>query len=191
MSFSIVVRNTSVADPVTIEQVVDDQFGDLSQQCESPLPAVLDLGEELALRFCAVCRDRAGDSHSNVVTASGVDDDGYPVQAEDSATVIVRDLPSAMEVAKRAVPTWIHYPGGEVTFHFSVRNLSTVDTIHVHTLSDSVYGNLTAEGVAAYRRSCRPGISIPVNSRPMSPASPTRPTPTWSERAQSTTTASH
>lgn len=155
--FSIVVRNTSVADPVTIEQVVDDQFGDLSQQCESPLPAVLDLGEELACAFVQFVGTEPGDSHSNVVTASGVDDDGYPVQAEDSATVIVRDLPSAMEVAKRAVPTWIHYPGGEVTFHFSVRNLSTVDTIHVHTLSDSVYGNLDGRGSCSLPQILPPG----------------------------------
>ena len=58
-------------------------------------------------RFSAPVIGNPGDVETDVVTASGTDDDGNPVSDDDDATVTISDTPSSIEVTKTATP-----PGG-------------------------------------------------------------------------------
>ncbi len=91
VTFDVVIKNTSVADTVTIDKVSDDQFGDLSAGCTPTLPAVLAPGAALTCTFTQFLSGTVPGDHTNVVTASGQDDDGNAVQG--TATAIVTFTP--------------------------------------------------------------------------------------------------
>ena len=80
------------------------------------------------------------------LTASGLDDDGNPVSDDDDAMVTINDVPSAIEVLKTATPDNVDEPGGSVTYSFVVNNLSTVDSVTIDSLTDSIYGDLNGQG---------------------------------------------
>ena len=84
-----------------------------------------------------------------MVTASGTDDDGNPVSDDDDATVTIDDVPSAIEVIKTATPGYVAEPGDDVTFSFTVNNLSTVDAVTLDSLTDTIYGDLNGQGDCA------------------------------------------
>jgi hypothetical protein len=91
-------------------------------------------------------------AHTDVVTASGFDDDEHAVSAQDDATVTITDAPSSIQVTKTANPTSIQEPGGTVSFAVSVKNTSGW-TRYDLSLVDNVYGNLDGkEPVIARRR---------------------------------------
>jgi len=81
-----------------------------------------------------------GELVTNIVRASGYDDDGMRVFDDDSATVTITNVPSSIEVIKDASPSSLNWPGGTVTFNITVINKSLVDTITVTSLTDSIHG---------------------------------------------------
>ena len=93
-------------------------------------------------RFSAIVSGVPGYVETDVVTASGSDDDGYPVSDDDDATVTITDLPSSIEVTKTADPTEVAEPGGLVGFTVRVDNTSAVDSVTIDSLIDSVHGDL-------------------------------------------------
>jgi uncharacterized repeat protein (TIGR01451 family) len=146
VEYTVVVENTSSVDDVTIHSILDNQFGDISGSCDTVLPATLVPGQMISCAFVEFVGGQPGDTHTNLVTASGIDDDGHPVSDSDDATVTVLNVPSAIEVIKTATPPWMHYPGGDVTFRFTVNNLSTVDSVIIDSLTDTIYGDLDGRG---------------------------------------------
>ncbi|MBN1640818.1 MAG: DUF11 domain-containing protein, partial [Anaerolineae bacterium] len=144
--FTVVVNNLSVADTVTITSLIDTVYGDLNGQGDCSVPQVLPVGGSYTCSFVGLVSGNAGEVHTNVVTASGVDDDGDPVSDDDEATVTIRDVPSLIEVIKSANPTVVAEPGGNVTFTVVVNNLSVVDTVTITSLIDTMYGDLNGEG---------------------------------------------
>jgi uncharacterized repeat protein (TIGR01451 family) len=89
VTFSVEVTNTSAVDSVTVEMVTDDVYGDVGASCDVDLPHALRPGESFSCAFVETVSGSAGDRHRNVVTVSGVDDDGIPVSARDDAIVDV------------------------------------------------------------------------------------------------------
>ena len=73
--------------------------------------------------FTGAVSGNAGSSHTDIVTASGTDDDGNPVSDEDDAVVTIGNLPSSIQVTKTATPTSLQEPGGNATFAVAVKNL--------------------------------------------------------------------
>jgi hypothetical protein len=146
VQFTVTVQNTSPVDTVFIQTIIDDKFGDIAGSCAKALPAALTPGQSMTCRFTKQILGKPGDSHTNIVTATGVDDDGVPVQDDDVATVVIDNIPSRIEVIKTANPYWMYYPGGNVTFAVKISNLSTVDTVLIQSLVDSVYGDLNGQG---------------------------------------------
>ena len=65
---------------------------------------------------------------------------------DDDAVVTINDVPSAIEVLKTATPDSVDEPGGSVTYSFVVNNLSTVDSVTIDSLTDSIYGDLNGQG---------------------------------------------
>jgi uncharacterized repeat protein (TIGR01451 family) len=154
VQFTVEVKNTSVStDPVTITSLVDDPDGagpaspiDLNGRGTCSVPQTIQPGETYTCKFTRPITGNAGDVKTDVVTASGHDDDGHEVSDHDDATVTLTDVPSSIAVDKSANPTSIQEPGGDVAFTVVVRNTSAVDAVTIDTLVDNVYGNLAAKG---------------------------------------------
>ena len=128
VTFDVVVNNTGDR-IVTLTTLVDDIHGDLNGQGTCSLPQDIAIGGFYACAFSADVTGNAGDSETDVVTASGNDDDGNPVSDDDDATVTVTDSPSSIQVTKTADPDEVAEPGGLVNFTVRVNNHSTVDSV--------------------------------------------------------------
>jgi uncharacterized repeat protein (TIGR01451 family) len=154
VEFTVEVENTSVStDPVTITSLVDDPDGagpaepiDLDGRGSCDVPQTIQPGETYTCTFTRTVTGNAGDAKTDVVTASGHDDDGHEVSDDDDATVTLTDVPSSLALEKSANPTSVQAPGGDVTFTVVVRNTSAVDAVTVDTLVDNVYGDLDGKG---------------------------------------------
>lgn len=157
VQFAVTVKNGSEVDAVTITSIMDDRFGDITDACYQALPALLSPGEQITCSFTRYIGGDPGDTHTNVVTAFGTDDDGHPVTDQDSAVVIIDDVPSVIEVIKEATPYWMYYPGGNVTFELTVHNHSEVDFITLETLNDSAYGNVDGQNDCSVPQTMEPG----------------------------------
>jgi hypothetical protein len=144
VTFTVVVSNNSVSsDPVTISSLTDDIYGDLNGQGDCSVPQTIAAGDSYTCSFTADVTGNAGTSHTDVVTASGQDDDGNNVGVSASATVNVNDVPSSITLTKTASPTSVDEPGGNVTFTFVVYNTSAVDTVTIDSMKDTIFGDLT------------------------------------------------
>jgi uncharacterized repeat protein (TIGR01451 family) len=150
-TFSVVVRNDSLAstDPVTISSLIDDIYGSLNGRGTCAVPQTIAAGGTYSCSFVGAVTGNAGGSQTDVITATGTDDEGNSVSASDSATVDINNSPSSIQLNKTANPTTVDEPGANVTFTFQVRNLSIVDAVTINTLTDSVYGNLNGMGTCA------------------------------------------
>jgi uncharacterized repeat protein (TIGR01451 family) len=145
-TFSVTVNNTSAADSVTITSLSDDVYGDLDGKGTCEVPQTIAAGGSYSCEFSGAVSGNAGSSHTDVVTASGTDDDGNPVSDDDDATVIITDLAGSILVTKSATPGSLPEPGGTATFAVTVENTSAVDSVTITSLSDDVYGDLDGQG---------------------------------------------
>jgi uncharacterized repeat protein (TIGR01451 family) len=154
VQFTVEVENTSVStDPVTITSLVDDPDGagpanpiDLNGKGTCSVPQTIQPGETYTCKFTRSINGNAGDVKTDVVTASGHDNDGHEVSDHDDATVTITDVPSSIALDKSANPTSVQEPGGDVAFTVVVRNTSAVDAVTIDTLVDNVYGDLAGKG---------------------------------------------
>jgi uncharacterized repeat protein (TIGR01451 family) len=154
VEFTVDVKNTSVStDPVTITSLVDDPDGagplqamDLDGKGSCSVPQTIQPGDTYTCKFTRTISGNAGDQKTDVVTASGHDDDNHEVSDHDDATVTLTDVPSSIAVEKTANPTSIPAPGGQVTFTVVVKNTSAVDAVTIDKLDDNIYGDLAVQG---------------------------------------------
>ncbi|MEZ4556258.1 MAG: hypothetical protein R2854_07355, partial [Caldilineaceae bacterium] len=160
INYTVVVRNTSAVDNVTITQVTDDRFGDVSNTCAPALPHVLAPNGTLSCSFTRAVTGNAGATHVNVVTATGTDDDQQPVSDSDSESVAITNLPSSILVTKTANPTQVPETGGNVTFTVVVRNTSAVDSVTVQTVIDDKLGDLSGQCASALPAVLAPGQTL-------------------------------
>lgn len=147
VAFKVVVTNDSVgSDPVTITSLKDDMHGDLNGQGTCSFAPVDGLtiapGASYACTFSATVTVPVNASEVDTVTALGHDDDGVDVNASDTATVTVVDVPGKISLIKVASPTSVDEPGGVVTFTVTVTNDSVWDDVTINSLTDSIYGDL-------------------------------------------------
>jgi uncharacterized repeat protein (TIGR01451 family) len=145
VTFTVIVENTSTVDSVTIDSLIDDQFGDISDNCVPALPATLAPGETITCSFSKNVSGNAGETHTNVATATGTDDDGYPLEESDTATVTFTDVLPTITVQKTANPTSVPETGGAVTFTVKVTNTS-LEPVTLTNLVDDIHGNLNGQG---------------------------------------------
>ena len=146
-SFTVVVTNTS-AESVTITALTDDVYGNLATQgsCTTAIGTVLAAsGGTYTCTFSGVFSGNAGDSQTDVVTASAVDNDGSVATDTDDATVILTNVDPTVVVEKSATPVTRPEPGGSFTFGVLVTNTS-VEPITIISLTDDVYGNIATQG---------------------------------------------
>ncbi len=158
-TFDVKVENTSAVDSVTISSLTDDIYGNLDGEGTCDVPQTLAPGASYDCSFTGAVSGNAGSSHTDVVTASGTDDDGNPVSGDDDATVTITNVPSSIQVTKSAGPVSIQEPGGTVTFAVSVKNTSAVDSVTISSLTDDIYGNLDGKGTCDVPQTLAPGAS--------------------------------
>ena len=145
-NFSVTITNQSSARPVTITSLVDNVYGNLDGKGTCDVPQTIAPNGTYSCQFTGAVSGAAGSSHTDVVTASGTDDDGNPVSDFDDATVTITNSPSSITVIKTATPTSLLEPGGNSTFSVTVQNTSAVDQVTISSLVDNVYGNLDGKG---------------------------------------------
>lgn len=143
VGFVVTAVNSSSIDEVEITTVIDDQFGSVGGGCSPALPATLIPGAGITCRFTETVAGDLGNPHVNTVTVSGYDDDNVAVSASDSAQIPFIDVPSQIEVTKRADRTTASRSGEPVKFSVSVANLSETDAVTIEQISDSIYDLVT------------------------------------------------
>ena len=144
VTFTFLVENIGVED-VTLTSLVDDKFSDLDGQGTCDVPQTILIGGSYS---CTVTKWLTSDSlttHTNVVTATAVDDDNTPATDDDDATVTFDDVAPAIRITKTADPTHVPETGGWVTFTFLVENIGNED-VTLTTLSDTQFGDLDGQG---------------------------------------------
>ncbi|MCL4860529.1 MAG: DUF11 domain-containing protein [Caldilineaceae bacterium] len=107
VTFTVSVMNTSPADEVTVESIVDSAYGDVTAADNPALTATtcatgatIPVGATFACHFTAFVTGAVGSQHTNTVTVAMIDDDGDQASASASATVpIIGALPTATKRA--------------------------------------------------------------------------------------------
>ena len=67
---------------MTITSLTDDVYGNLDGKGSCDVPQTIAAGGSYSCSFSGAVSGNAGSSHTDVVTASGTDDDGNPVSDE-------------------------------------------------------------------------------------------------------------
>lgn len=176
ITFDVVVENTSKVDEVTIGMLTDKigATGTRTSICADKLPATLAPTEKLTCSFEVPVSGRPGDMVTDIVEASGTDDDGLGVEGsdtetvtgtdddrgkpDDSAAAVVTyvDVKPRIVVTKRANVASVPETGGEVTFTVRVENPG-LEAVTLTELNDSVFGNLDGTGDCKVRTPIDPG----------------------------------
>ncbi len=159
VTFTITIANTS-PEEVTQMTIEDDVYGDLDGvgTCATPviLAPVGEPGDTYACQFTTYIANNAGELQIDIVTASGVDDEGNVVEGTDSETVTVVDAPPQFDVTKTANPTSLLEPGGVAFFTIRVENTGT-EPITITSLDDAPYGDLDGVGGCSAPQTIAPG----------------------------------
>lgn len=150
VTFTFAVTNNDNAVAVNLNSLIDSIYGDLNGQGDCFVPQVLapngQTGDSYTCSITANVAGNAGTIETNVVTASGTDANHNAVSGIDDATVTLNDVLPSIDVTKVATPDRVSEPGGDVTFTFTVTNLSTVEAVTLDALVDSLYGDLNGQG---------------------------------------------
>ena len=135
----MVVQNLSSVDQVDIDILEDDLY-DLGGGCAAGF-SLAPGGDFYECSFSADVLGNAGSFETNVVTASGLDDDGQPVSDKGAATVRIIGAPPSLELRKIALPP-LALDGGTVTYLVVIKNTSSpTDPVTIDTLTDTIDGN--------------------------------------------------
>ena len=147
VTFDVLVTNTSQADVITLDSLVDDVHGDLLAQGLCPQPPPLFPGRDpYYCSFTAFVGGLAGDVENNTVTASGKDDQDNDIQASNQASVTVTGETARIAALKTADPNVIETIDDTVTFTFTVFNVSRVTEVTLDSFNDSSFGDLDGQG---------------------------------------------
>ena len=165
VTFSVVVRNESSVDGVTITSLVDSIHGDLDGKGTCDVPQTLAPGASYTCSFQAV----VSQTETDVVTASGRDDDEQAVTASDDATVTVTKTPppppqSAIDVAvtKAATPQ-VQLPQGggsaALTYDLVVRNNGPDPAVNVQ-VADPAPTGVTLQSATTSKGTCSTSAAL-------------------------------
>jgi len=163
VTFTVFVANASDPDnpnlTLTLNALDDDIYGNLFDKGDcNLLDGVTLVPEEVrSCSFTQTVTGQGGDVEIDTITATASDVIGRAVQASDSASVTILDLPSSIKVIKTALPTTVDEPGGDIRFGILVFNTSVADSVQLVSLVDNVHGDLIAEGLCPPPGTLAPG----------------------------------
>ncbi|WP_257985309.1 hypothetical protein [Shewanella sp. GutCb] len=152
--FTITVDNDAQFwdSPLTLTALNDTVFGDLlADECSALSTSIAENGT-YTCTFTKFIGGNAGDLHSNVVSATAVDDELDQATGNDSAMVDIRDVPSSITLVKTATPTEVLETGddpnnySDVSYNFTFTvNAAGVDDVTFSSLVDVPFGILTGD----------------------------------------------
>jgi len=142
VTFTLSIENRSL-EAVTMTTLVDDIYGPLHGQGSCAVPQVLAIGERYECGWSVDFNGDPGFSEVDTVTATAQDRTGNVTKDSDDALVVITNVPSTLQVLKSANVQQVAEPGEAVTFQVVVTNTSSVDTVVLDSMLDSVYGDLT------------------------------------------------
>ncbi|MGP8306655.1 hypothetical protein [Vibrio sp. YIC-376] len=154
VTYTIVVTNTSTKDTVDINSLDDTILNDVtttghdgitSTTCSVPQTLLVGDGSSATTAdgdtySCEVTVSETGnadDTITNVVTASGLDDDGEPVTSNDDATVTVNDVQPTATLDKSVTSM-------DVLYTVVVTNTSVAEDLDLTDLTDNLFGDITS-----------------------------------------------
>ena len=166
VQFSVAVTNQSLFATVTITSLLDDVYNDITTTSSlitgtnCAVPQELGPGATYNCSFMALVAGQGNTSHTDTVTASGIDENQNPLSDTDDATVTILDLIPGMTLTKDADQAAVYEPGGSVSFSVVITNTSSVDTLTLLApdgLTDNIYGNLNGQGTCSVPQTIPPG----------------------------------
>jgi hypothetical protein len=167
VDYTVVVKNTSNQGPVTINQLCDDKYGNITTAagnacaagslCSSPnnvagttcatnvtcpLPATLaNPNDTVTCTFTGQIPENS--SITDTVTANAVDQAGHPLSTTASATASAGDAPASATLTKTASGAVAGC--ATVRYGAKVHNSSGGDeTVNLTALSDNAFGSITS-----------------------------------------------
>ncbi|MDQ7035765.1 MAG: hypothetical protein Q9P01_13305, partial [Anaerolineae bacterium] len=90
VGFTVTIENTSAVDDVTINNVTDSIFGDITSSCTPTIPTTLAPSEVIVCEFEGNVSGAGGTIHINTIFVIGIDDDQILVEADDTAQVQIQ-----------------------------------------------------------------------------------------------------
>ena len=156
-TFDVLITNTGT-ETVTITELTDNIYGNLNGRGTCAIGAVIAPGGTYRCQFTGDFFGNAGASQTDIVTATGVDNDGTRTTARDDAIVRLVDVPPTITLTKDADPASRPDPGGSFTFFVTIVNTSP-ESVTVIAITDDVYGNLNGRGTCAVGAVIAPGGS--------------------------------
>ncbi len=149
VTFAVVVANTSAAEGLTLSELTDSRYGNLtttggaisSTTCQLP-QTLAPAGQPNARYECTFTTNITGNPglYPNTVQATVGDDDGGVLQLARESGVEITDLPASLVVTKRAARTSLPEPGGNMTFTVTVANTSQIDHVRIDQVVDDQFG---------------------------------------------------
>src|SRR5215204_5117417 len=172
VAFTVVVRNTSAVDTVTIDGLVDNVYGNLAAKgsCGSLIGKVLQPDDRAAggpdqatCTFTGAVTGSAGSTHTDVVTVTGHDDDGHPLTAHDDAPVTITAKPPLIDlwVTKTDLPDPVKL-NGLLTYTIALGN-NGPDAATQVTLADPLPAGTSFVSVSTTQGTCTGGALISCN----------------------------
>ena len=157
VTFTVGLFNGSSFDTLTLQSLTDSIYNDITTighdgivATDCVVPQTILPNATYTCQFTAFVDGNAGLVETDVVSATGVDDDGAAFTLTDDAVVTVTGALPAITVVKTANPNNVVAPGENVTFVIEITNDSvSTDPVTLTSLTDDIYGDiliLTGEG---------------------------------------------
>ena len=168
VTFTFLVENIGQED-VTLNRLVDTKFGNLAGKGTCAVPQTILIGGSYSCTYTVSLASASLTPHTNMVTATAVDDDGSEATDDDDETVTFDHVSSLIGVTKTADPTAVPETGGSVKFTYTLTNRSTQPiTITALPMTSSARWQVTP---TAWSAPCwRAARAAPL--RPLSPSRP-------------------
>lgn len=166
VTYTVKVTNTSANfdSPMTLTSLMDDQFGDLNGKGTCTTSGMIAFMGYYQCTFTEFISGTGAGSHTNIVTATAIDNEADEATNSDAETVLINDIPSSITLEKTANPNSVEETGDDpaitrqvaYTFLFGV-NASGVDPVTFSSLSDDKFGTLTGNCMVSMKN----GLPIP------------------------------
>jgi hypothetical protein len=148
VTFHITITNNSVeTDPLTITSLEDDVFGNILAAAEEANGGVITLAAGDSFDFFfnppGEIDLNAFETHTDVVTVVGTDDEGDTATAHDDHIITARDVLPVITIDKTGVLE-VDEGGADVVFTFVITNTSTVDAVTLTSIDDDKLLSLLA-----------------------------------------------
>src|SRR3990170_4625909 len=145
VTFTFLVENIGPED-VTLTSLSDTKFDDLDGKGTCATGGLIPIGGSYSCTYTVFLSSDSLTAHTNVVTATAVDDENTPAQAQEGETVTFTDVAPVIRITKTAyynnvTPAVVPETGGDVTFTFLVENIGPED-VTLTSLSDTKFDDL-------------------------------------------------